>query len=240
MFSRDRIKTDFSKAAASYDAHALLQRRVLSALLERVKPLLVPDMVMLDAGCGTGQWAKLLQRKDVIQLDISYAMCRKAMGNGNITVNAALESLPFAMAVFDAAVSSLVLQWLPDMQAGLQELRRVVKPGGLIALSTFGAQTLQELRCSFAAYDDFPHVSPFLAPDGSWEHERMTEYFPDLYALMRALKAIGAGNKLLSRRKSMMTPGKMKKIEAYYRQRFGNKNGLPVTWDILYQIQTNR
>jgi malonyl-CoA O-methyltransferase len=156
-----------------------------------------------------------------------------------MTANGTIEMLPFGNAVFDAVISSLVLQWLPDPEAAMQELRRVARPGGLIAVSSFGANTLRELRLSFAEYDDYPHVSPFIVPDGSWEREVMTEYFPDLLSLMHALKIIGAGNKLDARRKAVMPPGALKKIEAFYRRHFGSDGrGLPVTWEVLYKVET--
>lgn len=237
MFDQRRIRQDFSRAAAQYDAHALLQQRVLARLFGRVDPFIAPDARILDAGCGTGQFAHILKRRDVVQVDVSAAMCAEASRHSEWVACADMAVLPFADGCFDAVFSSLALQWLPNVQAGLREFERVVKPGGVVAVSTFGASTLRELRASFAEVDDYPHVSPFIRPDISWQKETVTEYFPDLRAIMQGLKAIGAGNKLAGRRKAMMPRGLMAQAEQFYREHFGADAGLPVTWEVLYRVE---
>ncbi len=246
MFDSTRIKQDFSRAAAIYDDKAVLQKRVLASLLEKVKPLIAPHASILDAGCGTGQFARRQESKamsaiidNITQLDISYGMCRKACENGSAVVNADICALPFADDVFDVVFSSLALQWLSDWQRGFQEMHRVLKPEGVLAVSSFGENTLRELRASFAEFDNAPHVSPFMRPDAAWQKETITEYYPDLTSIMRGLKDIGAGNKVTGRRKAMMTPGKMKKVEDFYRVNFGGIAGLPVTWEVLYRVEKN-
>lgn len=237
MFDQRRIAQDFSRAAAQYDAHALLQQKVLANLLERTRPFLSSDTRILDAGCGTGQLARLLNRRSIFQLDISYVMCTEAFVGSEATICADMTALPFEDGFFDIVFSSLALQWLPDMQAALQELSRTLKAGGILAVSTMGANTLRELRASFAEVDNYPHVSPFLRADKRWERETVTEYFPDLSAVMRGLKAIGANNKLSQRRKGLMPRGLVQKVEEFYRDHFGSAKGLPVTWEILYRVE---
>jgi malonyl-CoA O-methyltransferase len=236
MFDPRHVGSDFSRAAEQYDAHAALQQRVLASLIRKALPLLPGRARLLDAGCGTGQLARMLRGHDVTQIDIAMAMCRKAAQSGVATVNGAVESLPFADGVFDGVLSSLVLQWVPDEKKAMEEMRRVLKPGGVLAVATFGAATLNELRESFAAADRYSHVSSFITGE-EWEHaEVVTEYYPDVMALMRYLKAIGARNKRLERRKSLMTPRQMSRVGRYYGERFGTARGLPATWEILYAV----
>lgn len=236
MFDTKRIQQDFSKAAAHYDNHAHLQQRVLRRLVEQVEPLVAPGALILDAGCGTGQCAGLLAGREFVQLDLSHAMCAVAARNGHDAITGTMEALPFADGVFDAVISSLALQWLPDWRQAMEELRRVLKPGGVLAVSTFAAATLHELRESFAAVDGAPHVSPFTDVQG-WRSETIIEHFPDMQALMRALKVIGAANKLSGRRRGLTTRSRLQRVEEAYRERFADKNGLRATWEVLYWVE---
>ena len=106
----------------------------------------------------------------------------------------------------------------------------------MLAVSSLGPATLKELRESFTAADRYPHVSEFIAPTAFDRREMVTEYYPDLYALMGHLKSIGARNKLTGRRRSMMTRAQMHKVEQRYRERFATQEGLPVSWEIFYSV----
>ena len=236
MFDALQVSTDFSTAAPQYDANASLQREVLIALAGHCADL-TPGSHVLDAGCGTGRLAHLLAGHRVTQADLALGMCRVASANNQPTVNATLQSLPFAGGTFDAVVCSLVLQWLPDWKHALQELRRVVRPGGLLAVSTFGPATLRELAESFAAVDDAPHISAFPSRESFGTSEIVTHYYPNLSALMRQLKAIGARNKHHARRRAVMTPRQLARVEHQYASRFGGSCGLPATWEILTQVE---
>lgn len=237
MFERRKIADDFSKAAAIYDENALLQHRVLARLLAEARAFIGDDACILDAGCGTGRLGQMLPALEVIQLDIAPGMCRYASATGNPAVNGDIVQLPFADNYFDAVFSSLVLQWLPDREGAIREMRRVVKKKGILAVSTFGETTLQELKMAFAAFDGYPHVSPFAPVGQGWHTEAITEYFEDIYAIMRHLKNIGAHNKAKDRSKALMTPRKLHKIEQFYHDHFGVAGKLPVTWEVAYRIE---
>lgn len=111
---------------------------------------------ILDAGCGNGRYTRfLLKHADadavITSFDYSQQMLRRArkrVANPRIThVAADLTRLPYADATFDAAVCGWVLEHLPDPRPGLQQLARVLKPGGkLLLLAT--EQTLNGALCS--------------------------------------------------------------------------------------------
>jgi len=236
MFDMRRIRQDFSAAAPHYDTQTPLQKHVLSQLLAKALPMMPAHAHILDAGCGTGRLVRQCPGHHVTQLDGAYAMCVKAAAPEAPAVTGAIESLPFKDEVFDSVCCSLVLQWVPDTKLAMKEMQRVLKRGGVLAVSTFGPGTLKELKESFAAADDYPHVSTFAAQPGFDRREIVTEYYPDLFSLMSHLKTIGARNKLLERRKSMMTRGQMQKVEQRYKERFAMPSGLPVSWEILYSV----
>lgn len=236
MFSTSRIAHDFSHAANDYNDNASLQQRVLGRLIQKAETL-TERMHVLDAGCGTGRLARLLTRQRIAQLDIAHGMCKSALRVAPVACGT-VEQLPFADATFDAVFSSLVLQWTVSPMQALAEMKRVLKPAGLLAVSTLGEGTLHELKESFAQIDDFPHVSEFAGLAAPYEAETITEYFPDLRSLMQSLKIIGAGNKMALRRRSLMTQRQMQSVEDYYRKNYGQANGLPVTWNIHYSMLT--
>jgi malonyl-CoA O-methyltransferase len=238
MFDKSRIKQDFSKAAASYDAYAGLQQKILKNLLEKAEPLLPTHAEVLDVGCGTGQLATLLPGCKATAIDIAYSMCKSAAGKGSLAVNAAMEALPFISNRFDMVFSSLALQWVEDWRQALNEMERVLKPGGVLAVSSFGEGTLHELKQSFAACDNYPHVSEFTPSEAFDRSETVIEYFPDLSSLMHYLKNIGAHNKLEKRSKAVMTPRRLLAVGDHYTKYFASENGLPVTWEVLYSVKT--
>ena len=103
----------------------------------------------------------------VTAADIAAPMLQVARGRSRFwrpirCVEADAQALPFEDASFDLVFTSLMLQWLQPPDAALQEIRRVLKPGGLLLASSFGPETLQELRSAWAAADSGVHVNEFI------------------------------------------------------------------------------
>ena len=127
FFDRDAPEWDRVRESLFGDRFGLL---ALPGLLD-------PDWVVGDLGCGTGLMAEAVAPfvKQVHAVDDSEAMlvaAEKRIGpRNNIRLyQAALESLPLSDNSLDAAIMILVLHHLPDPDAALAEVRRVVKPGG--------------------------------------------------------------------------------------------------------------
>ncbi len=255
LFDRQRIRRAFSDAAPGYAEQAVLQREVESRLLERLEYLKAAPMRALDAGCGPGRAVAELRARfrkaDVVAMDLAEGMLAQARRVGGWwrpqpCVQGDLMALPFADASFDLLFSSLALQWCEDLDAALEECRRVLRPGGLLLMATFGRDTLHELREVFAEVDGAPHVSPF--PDllalgdrllaGGFrdpviDSERFTLTYTDAQRLMRDLKAIGAGNALSDRRRSLTGKTRMQRAIAGY-ERFRCDERLPATYEVIY------
>ena len=128
-----------------------------------------------------------------------------------------LVRLPFANGAFDLAWSNLALQWVGDLPQALAELGRVLREGGLVTFSTFGPDTLRELRAAFAGVDRASHVSRFVDMhdigdmlvgagfgDPVMHMEYITLTYADAWAMLRDLKAIGATNATRARPRSLM------------------------------------
>jgi SAM-dependent methyltransferase len=101
-----------------------------------------------DVGCGTGDLTERLAQEvavPVVAVDLSHRMATLARGRRLAAVTADIERLPFADGSFDAVLANRVLYHLPDLDAGLAELARVLRPGGRLVAVVYGADHLTEL-----------------------------------------------------------------------------------------------
>lgn len=264
LFDTRQVRRAFSRAAGSYESAAHVQRNAEARLLESLDylddPALqrAPPQRVLDLGCGTGRASAALQKRwpkaQVLSMDMAMPMLqqtRAATKRWNpfaqtpqaICANAG--ALPLADGSVDVIFSNLCLQWVEDLGAVLNGFRRALKPQGLLLFSTFGPETLWELRSAFAQADAAPHVSPFVDIAGVGDalvnagffqpvidrEEEITQY-PDLRALMQELRALGATNALSSRRHSLTGRGRFAAAADAYEAHRGAA-GLPATWEIV-------
>ena len=261
MFDHRHIRRAFSRSATRYDAATALQREIEARLLESLDYLddRVPRLV-LDVGCGPAHAAAAMRRRwpkaRVVALDLALPMLResrkrspwwqRARGGDFDRVCADAQALPLAEGSVDVLFSNLCLQWVEDLPAVFAGFRRVLKPGGLLLCSTFGPETLVELREAFAAADEAPHVSPFVAiaqfgdalmaagfRDPVLDRDVFTLDYADLPALMRELRAMGATNALQARRHSLTGRARFAAAAAAY-EGLRRETGLPASWEAIY------
>ncbi len=245
--SKARIRQSFERAAPTYDSAAEVQRLICRQLLAGLPDKLAVNR-WLDAGCGTGFALSLLQQRfpaaHTLSLDLSPAMlqeitqpCCRLAGD--------LEHLPLADASIDLFWSSLSLQWC-DLKQSLREARRIVRPGGQLAITTLGQQTFRELRQAFAGVDAHRHtldfhtdeeVAQFAGQAGfaavDVKNKPETVFYPGFSHLLKAVKTIGANQLGNGRRTSLMSRSGFKQAEANYEQ-LRTTQGLPLTYDVIY------
>lgn len=242
---KSKIKQSFAAASVTYDGVAELQRTVGKALLGAVDTESLAG-TLLDLGCGTGfLTSELLGRasrlQSVIALDIALPMLqaarRKRAGMHNVAYLCAdAEQLPLAEQIVDGVLSNLALQWCIDLEAVFTDIKRVLKPGGRLVFSTFGPQTLKELKTAWAEVDDFNHVNEFYSEQQLVHFLRLAGYteikvetnlyvsgYGSVLELMKELKHIGAHNMIGGRNKNITTKTQMQgMIAAYGRHRTGD------------------
>ena len=264
LFDQRHIRRAFSRSAAGYDAAAALQHEVEKRLMESLDYLALrqgetarsdPKLV-LDVGCGPAHAAAAMHKRwpkaQVVALDLALPMLREAKKQAGwwrpfSRVCADLRALPLADASADVLFCNLSLQWVDDLPAAFAGFRRVLKPGGLLLCSTFGPETLQELREAFSHADAAPHVSPFppIAQFGDalmmagfrdpvLDRDRFTLTYDDLPALMRELRAMGATNALQGRRHTLTGRSRFAAAAAAYEPMRRPDGKLPSTWEVIY------
>jgi len=271
-----RVRASFGRAAETYDAAAILQKRVREEMLSRLDLVKLQPQVILDAGCGTGLASHALQKRfvksQVVSLDFALPMLQKTRstceqsnlisqvktfltgfnftGTQQNLLCADIEHLPLANASTGLVWSNLAIQWCNDLDAVLQEFHRILQAKGLLMFSTFGPDTLKELRLatkqdgvtSVSRFIDMHDIGDALVRAGFsapvLDVERFTLTYDDAKSVMRDLKNIGAHNATDGRASGLLGRGFLQKIEANYEQfRLGSKlegGKLPATFEVVY------
>ncbi len=257
LIDKARVRASFSRAANTYDAAAVLQKRVRDEMLDRLSLINIAPEAILDAGCGTGLGSFALQKRfksaQVFSLDIAMGMLQKAqqqrpwlqkvLGKNGL-ICADIESLPIADHSVDLVWSNLALQWCNDLDSCFAEFKRILKPNGLLMFSSTGPDTLKELRA--ASSNGNTHVSRFIdmhdigdaltrtgfsAPVLDVEHYTLT--YDDAKSLMNDLKSIGAHNATQGRARGLQGKGFLQNLSQNYEQ-FRSEGKLPATYEMIY------
>jgi malonyl-CoA O-methyltransferase len=247
-------RRSFDRAARTYDGAAVLHAEVQENLLQRLALTTLKPSHVLDAGCGTGHGSRALKRRYpqslVIAMDFSSQMLNASAKQSSwlrrferLQADAGL--LPFKDGSLDLIVSNLMLQWCePD--AVFAEFRRALAPGGLLTFSTFGPDTLRELRSAWAQVDSSTHVHQFIdmhdlgdalvragfsAP--VLDVERFTLQYLDVRKVAADLKATGAHNATAGRMKGLTGRAKFAGMQAAYESR-REAGRLPATYEAVF------
>ena len=260
---KKHLRNAFERAATSYDQAAVLRREVSNCMLSRLEYIkYVPDII-LDAGSGTGygsqQLAKRYPDSQLIAVDIAWAMLSHARPETTwwqrwsplhkqqtYHVCADIEQFPVKDDSVGMVWSNLALQWCNDLDHTFSEMNRVLHTNGLFMFSTFGPDTLKELRQSFARVDAFSHVNRFidmhdigdlLVHNGFstpvMDMEYITLTYSDVISVMRDLKAIGAHNVTQGRRQGLTGKTMWKKAMDQY-EALRRDGKLSATFEVVY------
>ena len=255
------LRRAFNRAASSYDTAAVLQREVCNRMLERLDYIKYKPTRVLDAGCGTGWGTRQLAQRyasaHVVALDIAQGMLhaardksgwwRKLFDSGKSSYACAdVEALPLAASSMELVWSNLTVQWCNDLPATFIELQRVLKVEGLLMFSTFGPDTLKELRAAFDSVDGYNHINRFadmhdigdmLVAAGFAEPVMDMEYitltYHDVKAVMQDLRNIGAHNVTAGRAQGMMGKNAWNAVVKNY-ETMRRDGKLPATFEVIY------
>ncbi len=246
MFHPDLVQKTFAHSAATYDSAGVLYHEVADRLLAHLNWVRLEPAYVLDLGAGTGYITELLKKRypytHIISLDFAKEMLREKKG-----VCADATELPLLDNSIDLIVSGLMLPWCENNEAVFAEVRRALKPGGLFLFSTFGPDTLGEMRASWATVDDKPHVHLFFDlhdvgdallrtgfADPVMQTEWLTMRYQDVHHVCDDLKKTGSTNILLDRRITLTGKKRFQQFSAEYDTYRDLSGKLPATFEIVY------
>jgi len=255
LLDKGGVRRAFSRAASRYDEVAALQREIGQRLLERLNLVSLKPATILDLGAGTGVATTALEKRypkaQVIALDFAFPMLQQTRRRGGFfrkprCLCADLEQLPLADASVDLVYSNAAIQWCNDLDLVFAGLQRVLKPEGLLMFTTFGPDTLKELRAAWSEADGYAHVSRFLDmhdigdalmragySDPVMDVDRLTLTYEEVGDLMRELKILGAHNVASGRQRALTGKGRMQAMKSSY-ERFRRNGLLPASYEVVY------
>ncbi len=209
------VSRNFNRAADSYEHASFVPNEVGDRLFERLEYIKINPQNILDLGSGTGIFSQKLLLKypkaNIFSADIAEEMLHFAKKSKNMDASKILslcadaEKLPILSHSIDLIFSNCCFHWCYDLITLFSECRRILKPGGLLLFSTFGPDTLIELREILGKLDpDNQHVNIFLDmhdigdillhagfEDPVMDMERLTLLYQDVSELLRDLKLSG-------------------------------------------------
>jgi SAM-dependent methyltransferase len=164
------------------------------------------------------------------------------------------ETLPLQPESLDLVVSALAFQFVNDLPGVLAQIRRALRPDGLLLAAMIGGDTLTELRQSFAAAEAeceggvSPRVAPFadLRDIGALlqraglalpvtDVDRVVVRYDNAFALMQDLRRMGATNILIERRRTPTRRATMVRMAEIYAERFADADGrIRATFDVIW------
>jgi malonyl-CoA O-methyltransferase len=261
VIDKKQMRRSFNRAAAGYDAAAVLQREVCTRMLGRLEYIKLQPSRILDAGCGPGWGMRQLAAKypaaQLVALDIAIGMLQNARGHSGwwrklfggarqLQVCGDIEALPLAANSVEMIWSNLALQWCNDLPTAFAGLHRVLKNDGLLMFSTLGPDTLKELRLAFHGVDshnqlnrfaDMHDIGDMLIHAGFAEPVMDMEYltltYDDVRGVLYDLKRIGAHNATAGRGRGLMGKNAWARLVENYEQ-LRRDGKLPATYEVVY------
>jgi SAM-dependent methyltransferase len=253
IFDRDLLRLRQRRARMRGPATFLIDH-VAAELAERLAAVLRAFDVAVDLGTPTDSLRRALAAGGKIATVIAAAPAAAALDARFPRVAADEEALPFADGALDLVVSALALQWVNDLPGTLVQIRRALKPDGLLLAAMLGGDSLSELREAFAAAESeieggvSPRVAPFadLRELGALlqragfalpvvDSDRLTVRYDSAFALMRDLRAMGATNVLAERRRTPLKRATLLRMADVYAERFADADGrVRATFEIAW------
>jgi malonyl-ACP O-methyltransferase BioC len=247
MIEKKRIARSFQKAAESYERQAVIQHFVADHLLELLDIHSRRSFQrVLEIGCCTGLLTrKLLKRHpeiyEILLNDLVESFAEQA---GNLPGVPAvgflagdIENLPLA-GQFDLIISSSTLHWVHNLDMLLGRLARHLAPGGILAVSLYGPENMQEIRELSGIglhYDSRDEVEAKIKKHFSLVHSEeqiKTFTFASPEKVLEHLRETGVN----ALQQSPWTPRKLRHFVQSYQDKFSNQQGVVLRYHPLFLL----
>ena len=254
IFDRRLLRQRRDRVARHAARREFLLARVADDIVERLAAVRRTFPVVLDLGAHHGLLGRRIGRlpgvATVISAEASAGLLAQCDG---LRVACDEEVLPFRDRSLDLVVSGLSLQHANDLPGTLAQVRRGLKPDGLLLAAMLGGSTLHELRTSLLAAEEeleggaSPRVAPFadvrdmgaLLQRAQFalpvvDSETVVVTYANPLALMHELRGMGAANALSARSRKPLRRATLLRSFEIYAERFGLANGrIPATFEFL-------
>ncbi|MCD4812075.1 malonyl-ACP O-methyltransferase BioC [bacterium] len=246
VMNKNHIRRCFQKSQAAYDTHAIMQTRMADTLLNDLRHLPHNHFEnILEIGCGTGLLTKRLAAQFRSRRYFANDLIAGSLNPGtrfNATrqhfLAGDIETMPALPDNLDLVVSNAAFQWLKNIQALLEKLALLIRPGGWLAFSTFGPENLKELAALTRLSLDYPALKEIKKMTAPWfnalavSEEHHSLHFPDALSMLRHLRATGVN----SLSKQIWSKSQLNKLLSQYALRFGSEKGVCLTYHPMYFI----
>jgi SAM-dependent methyltransferase len=261
IFDRGLLRARRLRAAALGPSTFLIER-VAEDLAERLASVLRRFDCAVDLGTPGDAVRSVLAASGkvgrIVAADplASAHRCRGAQPGGasRLAIAADEEALPLREASIDLVTSALALQFVNDLPGALLQIRRALKPDGLLLAALAGGDTLTELRQAFAAAEAEIEdgISPRIAPFADirdlgallqragfalpvTDADRITVRYGSPIALMHDLRRMGATNAMVERRRRPLRRATLARMMDIYADRFADPDGrIRATFEIIW------
>ena len=258
MSNKNQAKTAeiFDQIASSYEQNARIQLEISNRLIQRLDFIPYEANIILDAGCGTGNSLKKLAehypKAKISGIDLSDEMIKLAKKQGGWFAKQKLSNQDMCHTLIDDnsidfIFSNLALPWVTDIDACFSEWQRILKPGGLLLFSTFGPDTLKQIKKSWASVDpkhkmmnfiDMHNIGDSLLKSGLAEPvmdvEKIANHYTSLEELFEEIKGNGSFS-FLSENQNLRPDQKLRDgMQKYIEENNPTHNDIEVTWEVIF------
>jgi len=254
IFDRELLRRRRVRAAARFADHDFLVRHAAQDVAERLGAVNRDFPLALDLGARQGALARAPLDPGKVAAIVESDMAPAMLSSGGLRLAADEEALPFREESFDLVTSILSLHAVNDLPGTLVQIRRALKPDGLLIAALFGGETLKELReaMSLAEIERDGGLSPRVAPFAEVRQlgsllqragfalpvadtQTLTVRYRSPLHLLNELRGMGETNVLLERRKTPLKRGTLMRMSEIYQEKFSDPDGrVRATFDIHY------
>ncbi len=232
QFKVNDLNRSFRKVENNFSKSDFFHQEILDRLIDRLELVKISPKTILVID--------VLPEDSIGKLRIKYPDALPKSSNNLIDL-LALENNSV-----DLIFSNLMLHWAPDPEGFFQEISRVLKPNGLLMFTILGPDTLKELRFSWLAVDEFPHIHDFYdmhdigdslmrahLAEPVMDMEQLTINYASTRALFDDLKNTGSVNITSNRRKSLTGKKRFQQfLKTFEKAKINEKYA--VTMEVIY------